>query len=257
MTEKSISANQGGFVSLVGAGPGDPDLLTVKALRLIQQADVVVYDRLVSEEIMQLVNPAAERVYVGKQLNYHCVPQQQINQVLIEKAQQNLHVVRLKGGDPFIFGRGGEELQTLAQEHISFEVVPGITAASGCTAYAGIPLTHRDHAQSVHFITGHVKKEGMDIDWPNLSKGNTTLVFYMGLKESGNIEQKLLASGLSAETPVAIIERGTTPNQRVLTGCLTQLSHLAQQAISPALIIVGSVTRLHSQLNWFNPSSTH
>ncbi|OBT07944.1 uroporphyrinogen-III C-methyltransferase [Vibrio sp. UCD-FRSSP16_10] len=251
MTSKSISANQGGFVSLVGAGPGDPDLLTVKALRLIQKAQVVVYDRLVSDEIMAQVNPEAELIYVGKRLDHHCVPQHEINQVLVEKAQQNKHVVRLKGGDPFIFGRGGEELEKLALEKISFEVVPGITAAAGCSAYAGIPLTHRDHAQSVHFITGHLKKEGMDIDWASLSKGNTTLVFYMGLKESASIQEKLTVAGLSKQTSVAIIERGTTANQRVLTGNLSQLSQIAEQAISPSLIIVGSVTSLHEKLHWF------
>ncbi|MEZ9629876.1 uroporphyrinogen-III C-methyltransferase [Vibrio breoganii] len=251
MTSKSISANQGGFVSLVGAGPGDPDLLTVKALRLIQKAEVIVYDRLVSPEIMELVNPNAELIYVGKRLNHHCVPQDQINQVLVDQAKQDKHVVRLKGGDPFIFGRGGEELEKLALEQIAFEVVPGITAAAGCTAYAGIPLTHRDHAQSVHFITGHLKKEGMDIDWASLSKGNTTLVFYMGLKESGNIQDKLVSAGLSEETSIAIIERGTTPQQRVLTGTLSQLSTIAKKAESPSLIVVGSVTSLHSQLNWF------
>ncbi|GEM80364.1 uroporphyrinogen-III C-methyltransferase [Vibrio superstes] len=251
MTFKSISSNQGGFVSLVGAGPGDPDLLTVKALRLIQKAEVIVYDRLVSAEIMELVNPDAELIYVGKRLNHHCVPQDQINQVLVEKAQQDKHVVRLKGGDSFIFGRGGEELEKLALEEIPFEVVPGITAAAGCTAYAGIPLTHRDHAQSVHFITGHLKKEGMDIDWASLSKGNTTLVFYMGLKESGNIQDKLITAGLSEETSIAIIERGTTPQQRVLTGTLSQLSTIAQKAESPSLIVVGSVTSLQSKLNWF------
>ncbi|MPW36428.1 uroporphyrinogen-III C-methyltransferase [Vibrio sp. B1Z05] len=254
MTCKPTSINPMGFVSLVGAGPGDPDLLTVKALRLIQQADVVVYDRLVSEEIMALVNVDARRIYVGKQLNHHCVPQDQINQVLVEHAKQNKHVVRLKGGDPFIFGRGGEELEKLAQEQIPFEVVPGITAAAGCTAYAGIPLTHRDHAQSVHFITGHLKKEGMDIDWASLSKGNTTLVFYMGLKESANIQHKLINAGLSERTSVAIIERGTTAQQRVLTGQLSELSNIAEQAISPSLIVVGSVTSLHSQLAWFNGS---
>ncbi|PML04587.1 uroporphyrinogen-III C-methyltransferase [Vibrio breoganii] len=251
MTSNSISANQGGFVSLVGAGPGDPDLLTVKALRLIQKAEVIVYDRLVSAEIMELVNPNAELIYVGKRLNHHCVPQDQINQVLVDQAKQDKHVVRLKGGDPFIFGRGGEELEKLALEQIPFEVVPGITAAAGCTAYAGIPLTHRDHAQSVHFITGHLKKEGMDIDWAALSKGNTTLVFYMGLKESGNIQDKLVSAGLSEETSIAIIERGTTPQQRVLTGTLSQLSTIAKKAESPSLIVVGSVTSLHSQLNWF------
>ncbi|WP_261818185.1 uroporphyrinogen-III C-methyltransferase [Vibrio gallicus] len=252
MTKHATSANQGGFVSLVGAGPGDPDLLTVKALRLIQKAEVVLYDRLVSEEIMELVNPQAERIYVGKRLNLHCVPQDQINQVLVNKARENKHVVRLKGGDPFMFGRGGEELEKLAAEAIPYEVVPGITAAAGCTAYAGIPLTHRDHAQSVHFITGHLKREGMEVDWSGFAKGNTTLVFYMGLKESPNIQAKLMDNGLDGDTPIAIIERGTTVNQRVLTGTLSTLSEIAMQAISPSLIVVGSVTSLHKQLSWLD-----
>lgn len=239
------------FVSLVGAGPGDPDLLTIKAYRLIQSADVVVYDRLVSEEIMALVNPNAELLFVGKKLNHHCVPQDQINQILVDKALENKHVVRLKGGDPFIFGRGGEELETLVANGVEFEVVPGITAASGCSAYAGIPLTHRDHAQSVQFITGHLKKEGQDIQWPSLAQNNHTLVFYMGLKQAPVIRQNLIENGLSVETPCAIVERGTTPQQRVLTGTLKELESLATQAISPSLIIVGSVVSLHQSLAWF------
>lgn len=240
------------FVSLVGAGPGDPDLLTMKAYRLIQSADVVVYDRLVSEEIMALVNPNAERLFVGKKLNHHCVPQDQINQILVDKALENKHVVRLKGGDPFIFGRGGEELETLVGNGVEFEVVPGITAASGCSAYAGIPLTHRDHAQSVQFITGHLKKEGQDIQWASLALNNHTLVFYMGLKQAPVIRQNLIANGLSLETPCAIIERGTTSNQRVLTGVLADIDTMAKLAISPSLIIVGSVVSLHNKLAWFN-----
>lgn len=239
------------FVSLVGAGPGDPDLLTMKAYRLIQSADVVVYDRLVSEEIMALVNPNSELLFVGKKLNHHCVPQDQINQILVDKALENKHVVRLKGGDPFIFGRGGEELETLVENNVEFEVVPGITAASGCSAYAGIPLTHRDHAQSVQFITGHLKKEGQDIQWASLAQNNHTLVFYMGLKQAPVIRQNLIEYGLSMETPCAIVERGTTPQQRVLTSTLKDLDSLATQAISPSLIIVGSVVNLHNQLNWF------
>lgn len=248
----SLSSTQSkSFVSLVGAGPGDPDLLTMKAYRLIQSADVVVYDRLVSEEIMALVNPNAELLFVGKKLNHHCVPQDQINQILVDKAIENKHVVRLKGGDPFIFGRGGEELEILAENGITFEVVPGITAASGCSAYAGIPLTHRDHAQSVQFVTGHLKKEGHDIDWPSLAHINHTLVFYMGLKQAPVIRQNLTENGLPMSTPCAIIERGTTAKQRVLTGILSDLDSLAKQAISPSLIIVGSVVNLQSKLGWF------
>ena len=241
-----------GFVSLVGAGPGDPDLLTVKGYRVIQQADVVVYDRLVSAEILALANCTAEMIYVGKKLDFHCVPQDQINQLLVEKAQQGKRVVRLKGGDSFIFGRGGEELEELAQHGISFEVVPGITSAAGATAYAGIPLTHRDHAQSVQFITGHVQKDGREIEWHSLAQSNNTLVFYMGLKQSGYITEKLLETGLDAEISCAIIENGTRREQRVFTGSLRDLPNMAKDAVSPALIVVGSVTSLHDKLNWFN-----
>ncbi|MDO6685542.1 MULTISPECIES: uroporphyrinogen-III C-methyltransferase [unclassified Agarivorans] len=242
-----------GFVSLVGAGPGDPDLLTVKAVKRIRTADVIVYDRLVSQEILDLASPTAEMVYVGKQLDHHFVPQPDINQILVDQAKLGKHVVRLKGGDPFIFGRGGEELQSLAAENLPFEVVPGITAAVGCTAYAGIPLTHRDHAQSVQFITGHLKQHGEDIDWPSLAHSNHTLVFYMGLKQCPQIQANLVSNGLDDATPCAIIERGATPQQRVLTGKLAELAILAEQAISPSLIVVGSVTELHQELAWFTP----
>ncbi|CAH0525841.1 uroporphyrinogen-III C-methyltransferase [Vibrio hippocampi] len=245
------SSSQQGFVSLVGAGPGDPDLLTVKGYRVIQAADVVVYDRLVSQQILALASEQAEMIYVGKKLDYHCVPQDQINQILVEKAREGKNVVRLKGGDSFIFGRGGEELETLAEQGISFEVVPGITAAAGATAYAGIPLTHRDHAQSVQFITGHVQKDGREIEWSSLAQPNNTLVFYMGLKQSGHITEQLIANGLDANTPCAIIENGTRSEQRVFQGALSDLANLAQQAISPALIVVGSVTQLHHKLKWF------
>ncbi|WP_432455156.1 MULTISPECIES: uroporphyrinogen-III C-methyltransferase [unclassified Agarivorans] len=244
---------QQGFVSLVGAGPGDPELLTVKAVKRIRCADVIVYDRLVSQEILDLASPTAEMVYVGKKLDHHFVPQAEINQILVEQATLGKHVVRLKGGDPFIFGRGGEELQALAEATIRYEVVPGITAAVGCTAYAGIPLTHRDHAQSVQFITGHLKQHGEDIDWPSLAHANHTLVFYMGLKQCPQIQANLLSNGLAASTACAIIERGATPQQRVFTGCLAQLAELAAQAESPSLIVVGSVTKLHQQLGWFKP----
>lgn len=240
-----------GFVSLVGAGPGDPDLLTVKGYRVIQQADVVVYDRLVSAEILALARENAERIYVGKKLDYHCVPQEQINQILVDKALEGKRVVRLKGGDSFIFGRGGEELEELAEHGIRFEVVPGITAAAGATAYAGIPLTHRDHAQSVQFITGHIQKDGKEIEWASLAQANTTLVFYMGLKQSGYIADKLLENGFDANMACAIIENGTRREQKVLRGALQDLPALAQQAVSPALIVVGSVTALHEKLKWF------
>ncbi|MEZ8800069.1 uroporphyrinogen-III C-methyltransferase [Vibrio splendidus] len=241
-----------GLVSLVGAGPGDPDLLTLKAARVIQQADVVVYDRLVSKDILAMANSDAEMLYVGKKLDHHCVPQDQINQLLVTKAQENKHVVRLKGGDSFIFGRGGEECETLAENGVRFEVVPGITAAAGATAYAGIPLTHRDHAQSVQFITGHLKKDGEDIDWRSLAQHNHTIVFYMGLKESPNIQKNLLDNGMRADMPVAIIENGTRQEQKVFRGGLSDLANLACVAKSPALIVVGSVAQLHEKLAWFN-----
>ena len=241
-----------GLVSLVGAGPGDPDLLTVKGYRVIQQADVVVYDRLVSADILALANEQAEMIYVGKQLDYHCVPQDQINQLLVDKALAGKRVVRLKGGDSFIFGRGGEELETLAEHNIRFEVVPGITAAAGATAYAGIPLTHRDHAQAVQFITGHVQKDGKESDWHAVAQSNATLVFYMGLKQSGYIADKLLTHGLADDMPCAIIENGTRREQRVFRCDLNALPDVAQQAQSPALIVVGSVTALHEKLDWFD-----
>ncbi|MEZ9565153.1 uroporphyrinogen-III C-methyltransferase [Vibrio artabrorum] len=240
-----------GLVSLVGAGPGDPDLLTLKAARVIQQADVVVYDRLVSKDILAMANSDAEMLYVGKKLDHHCVPQDQINQLLVAKAQECKHVVRLKGGDSFIFGRGGEECETLAENGVRFEVIPGITAAAGATAYAGIPLTHRDHAQSVQFITGHLKKDGENIDWQSLAQHNHTIVFYMGLKESPNIQKNLLYHGMRADMPVAIIENGTRREQKVFRGDLKDLANLAKDAISPALIIVGSVAQLHDKLAWF------
>ncbi|WP_260260282.1 uroporphyrinogen-III C-methyltransferase [Vibrio intestinalis] len=240
-----------GFVSLVGAGPGDPDLLTMKGYRVIQQAEVVVYDRLVSPEILALADSKAEMIYVGKKVDYHCVPQDQINQILVDKALEGKRVVRLKGGDSFIFGRGGEELETLAENGVSFEVVPGITAAAGATAYAGIPLTHRDHAQAVQFITGHVQKDGKEVDWSAVAQSNSTLVFYMGLKQSGYIADKLITHGLVDDMPCAIIENGTRREQKVLRGNLNDLPNMAKQAQSPALIVVGSVTSLHEKLNWF------
>ncbi|NOH63383.1 uroporphyrinogen-III C-methyltransferase [Vibrio sp. RE88] len=252
MSAHPNSSPKRGFVSLVGAGPGDPDLLTVKGYRVIQQAEVIVYDRLVSKEILALANPQAEMIYVGKKLDFHCVPQEQINQILVEKALAGKRVVRLKGGDSFIFGRGGEELEELAVHSIHFEVVPGITAAAGATAYAGIPLTHRDHAQSVQFITGHVQKDGREIEWQSLAQSNNTLVFYMGLKQSQRITTKLIENGLDEQISCAIIENGTRSEQRVFTGPLKDLPKLAEQANSPALIVVGSVTSLHDTLKWFN-----
>ncbi|KTR89133.1 siroheme synthase CysG [Pantoea dispersa] len=241
---------QQGEVVLVGAGPGDAGLLTLKGLQAIQQADVVVYDRLVSEPILNLVRRDAERLFVGKQAGHHCVPQEQINQLLLEQAQRGRRVVRLKGGDPFIFGRGGEELEVLAQHNIPFSVVPGITAASGCAAYSGIPLTHRDHAQSVRFVTGHLQQHG-EMEWGKLAAEQQTLVFYMGLSQAADIQQQLLRHGMDAAMPVAIVQHGTTPQQRVACATLQELATLAQQFASPALIIVGRVVSLRTQLRWF------
>ncbi|MDI3430401.1 siroheme synthase CysG [Aeromonas sp. V90_14] len=244
-------SQSGGEVVLVGAGPGDPGLLTLHALRQMQQADVVVYDRLVSDEVMALVRRDAKRIFVGKQAGNHCVPQEGINQLLLDEAKKGQRVVRLKGGDPFIFGRGGEELETLVGSGIGFQVVPGITAASGCAAYAGIPLTHRDHAQSVRFVTAHGKGGAQDLDWPLLAKDKQTLVFYMGLSSCATIREQLLTHGKAGDTPVALIERGTQPSQRVIRGTLDQLPELVVGVESPALIMVGSVVTLADQLAWF------
>ncbi|HDZ8842900.1 TPA: uroporphyrinogen-III C-methyltransferase [Aeromonas dhakensis] len=245
-----------GEVVLVGAGPGDPGLLTLHALRQMQQADVVVYDRLVSDEVMALVRRDARRIFVGKQAGNHCVPQEGINQLLLDEAKKGQRVVRLKGGDPFIFGRGGEELETLVGTGIGFQVVPGITAASGCAAYAGIPLTHRDHAQSVRFVTAHGKGGAQDLDWPLLARDRQTLVFYMGLSSCATIREQLLAHGKGGDTPVALIERGTQPSQRVIRGTLDQLPALAIGVESPALIMVGSVVTLADSLAWFGKGAT-
>lgn len=240
-----------GEVILVGAGPGDPNLLTLRALQVMQQADVVLYDYLVSPEILDLVRRDADLECVGKKAGYHHVSQEETNARLVKYAQQGKRVVRLKGGDPFMFGRGAEELEVLATHQIPFQVVPGITAAAGATAYAGIPLTHRDHAQTAMFITGHLKPDSDDLDWQTLARSHQTLVIYMGLMKSTHIQSQLLRHGRQGDTPIAIIERGTQSQQKVWTGRLDQLGELAKEAGSPALIVVGEVVCLADTLKWF------
>ena len=244
-----------GKVFLVGAGPGDPELLTLKAFRLISSADIVFYDSLISDEILKMIPRNAERVHVGKRAKKHLASQDEINQLLVDYAIKGLRVVRLKGGDPFIFGRGGEELQELIKHNIQFEVVPGITAASGCASYAGIPLTHRDYSQSVVLVTAH-QKDSASVNWQSMVADNQTLVFYMGILKNRVISSSLIAHGLDENTPVAVVERGTQINQRVVVGKLGQLSELVEgQSIEmPALIIVGKVVSLAEQLSWFTNS---
>jgi uroporphyrin-III C-methyltransferase/precorrin-2 dehydrogenase/sirohydrochlorin ferrochelatase len=242
-----------GRVFLVGAGPGDPDLLTLRAARLLAQADVVVYDHLVGEGVLELINAQAERIYVGKERSNHSMAQDDINALLLRQARLGRQVVRLKGGDPFVFGRGGEELQVLAAHGIAFEVVPGITAACGVASYAGIPLTHRDYAQSCLFVTGHLKDGSCNLDWPALARPRQTVVIYMGLNGLADICAQLIAHGVAPSMPAAVVQQGTTLDQRVVAATLADLHLRVTEAglQSPCLIIVGEVVRLHDQLAWF------
>lgn len=256
LEQKTPIKKELGEVYLVGAGPGDPDLLTFKALRLMQQADVVLFDRLVSQPILELCRRDAQMINVGKARSDHLVPQEGINQLLVDYAKKGHRVLRLKGGDPFIFGRGGEEIQELTEHGVPFQVVPGITAAAGCSSYAGIPLTHRDFAQSVRFVTGHLKNNTTDLPWSELAYTNQTIVFYMGLMGLPIICSKLIEHGMSPDMPIALVQKGTTPDQKVVIATLgTMVQTLKAHEISaPTLIIVGEVVSLHDKLKWFNPN---
>ncbi len=257
--EHPVSDRPSGEVYLVGAGPGDPDLLTLRALRLMHKADVVLYDRLVSAEILLKLRPDAEKIYVGKQSADHAVPQETINQMLVRLAQEGKRVLRLKGGDPFIFGRGGEELESLTAAGIPFQIVPGITAASGCASYAGIPLTHRDYSQSVRFLTGHTKDGSVPLEWELLVKEQQTLVFYMGLAGLPFICEQLQDHGMAATMPVAVVQQGTTQTQRVLVSTLDSIAELAveEEIKAPTIIIIGEVVKLQRALSWFGGAADH
>ena len=246
-------AMRAGTVYLVGAGPGDPELLTLRAAKLLAEAEVIVHDHLVSAPILALGRSEAERIYAGKERGKHTLSQTELNHLLVRLAREGKRVVRLKGGDPFIFGRGGEEVESLAAAGIAFEVVPGITAACGIAAYAGIPLTHRDYANSCLFVAGHLKDGSVDLDWDSLARPGRTLVVYMGLLGLSTLCRELAAHGLSATTPAAIVQHGTTPSQRTVAGTLATLPQLAlaAQLAPPTLIIIGEVVRLHAQLAWY------
>lgn len=257
MTLSTQTPAPSGKVFLVGGGPGDPELLTLKAARLLASADVVVYDNLVSAAVLAHAKETAERIYVGKKAGNHALPQLDINKLLVTLALQGKRVVRLKGGDPYIFGRGGEEAETLYHAGIAFEVVPGVTAAAGSAAYAGIPLTHRDHAQSCFFVTGHLQDESCQLDWPTLARRGQTLVIYMGLTSLPDISRELIAHGMSPDTPAACIRRATLPDQQTLTGSIATLPQIVATAgfKPPALLIIGSVVSLHAHLDWFSRST--
>ncbi|MDG1074482.1 MAG: siroheme synthase CysG [Methylophilaceae bacterium] len=257
LIEQADSGVKHGEVYLVGGGPGDPDLLTFRALRLMQQCDVCVYDKLVSPEVMELVRRDAELIYVGKARDQHTMPQEEINALLARLALEGKRVLRLKGGDPFIFGRGGEEIETLMQHHVPFQVVPGITAASGVASYAGIPLTHRDYAQACLFITGHLKEGVLDLDWEAMLRPKQTLVIYMGLIGLEGICQQLIQKGMLPTMPVAIVQQGTTQRQRVVVGTLLDIAEKVKlaQLKAPSLTIIGEVVQLRERLNWFVPTA--
>ena len=247
-----------GTVYLVGSGPGDPELMTLKAARLVREADVIVYDHLGAENVLDLARPDAEKIYAGKEASNHALPQEEINVLLVRLAKEGKRVVRLKGGDPFIFGRGGEEIETLAEHGVPFEVVPGVTAASGCGSYAGIPLTHRDHSQICVFATGHHKDGSVNLDWKALARPNQTVVFYMGIGGADEICRQLMENGLPADHPAAVVQHGTSRRQRVLTATLgTLAAEINKSDIRPpALIIIGTVVTLQSKLAWFNPNAS-
>lgn len=248
-----LSAPPQGFVSLVGAGPGEPELLTLRALRVLRSADAVLYDHLVAPALVDMARPGAERMYVGKECDNHALGQAEINALMVRLAREGKRVVRLKGGDPYIFGRGGEEIEALAAQGIAFEVVPGVTAAAGAAAYAGIPLTHRDYAQSCVFATGHLKDGGAQLDWAALARPRQTVVIYMGVGALARICAGLVEHGLAPELPAALVEKATLPGQRVIEGTLASLPAAAQAAgvKPPALLIVGEVVRLRERLGWF------
>jgi uroporphyrin-III C-methyltransferase len=256
LASASNAPRTAGAVTLVGAGPGDPELLTLKALRALQDADVILHDRLVAPAVLDMARRDARRICVGKAAGSIGSTQAEINALLIEHARQGRRVVRLKGGDPFIFGRGGEELEALRKAQINFSVIPGITAAAGCAAYAGIPLTHRDHAHSVTFVAGHGDANGREPDWPALAKPGITAVFYMGLARVEHIASRLVQHGAAGALPAALIAQGTLTDQRVITGTLVTIADAAARAglESPALLVVGEVVSLHHSLAWFNPA---